>query len=168
MPPTITNDDLAAAPTDVVEKMQREVERQIAKQIRQRLKGLSKDQVTEFTKLITLFQTSASRREEGRVFAAIRELIWPDGLTKRANAEAGVTEEARQKLAAYRKRVGAAIRARRVELRMTQQELAKAAAMPQSHVSRLETGEHAATALTIAKLADALKTKPSALDPGFE
>ena len=51
---------------------------------------------------------------------------------------------------------------------MTQGELADKAGIPQSHVSRLETGKHVPTHLTIEKLAEALETTPSQIAPGFD
>ncbi|MCX7427688.1 MAG: helix-turn-helix transcriptional regulator [Planctomycetia bacterium] len=71
-------------------------------------------------------------------------------------------------LGRHRVYVGEQIRKHRQRLKMSQEELARKAGIPQSHVCRLETGKHAPTYLTIEKLAKAMNVKPSQLDPGFD
>lgn len=68
----------------------------------------------------------------------------------------------------HRTFVGGQIKKRRQELKMSQAALAEKAGLPQSHISRLETGKHAPTYLTIEKVAAALGVKPSQLDLGFD
>ena len=82
--------------------------------------------------------------------------------------EEGVSPAAKRKLREWRKKVGQTIRAYRVKKNWTQADLSKKSGLPQSHVSRLETGRHAASYLTIQRLAGALGVKPSRIDPGFE
>jgi ribosome-binding protein aMBF1 (putative translation factor) len=87
-----------------------------------------------------------------------------DTAGKVVDLEEGVSKETKEKVDAYRRHVGAAIRQRRGELRMTQEELAAKSGIPQSHISKLEDGKHSPTAKTIDRLAKALDTEPSKLD----
>ncbi len=55
------------------------------------------------------------------------------------------------------------MRKRRLELELTQEQVAEAANMPQPHISALERGNMSPTISSIAKLAEALHCPPSAL-----
>jgi transcriptional regulator with XRE-family HTH domain len=55
------------------------------------------------------------------------------------------------------------LHARRLELDLTQADLAGLTGLPQPHISALERGSMAPTLATIAKLAESLDTTPSAL-----
>ncbi|QDV56400.1 helix-turn-helix domain-containing protein [Rosistilla oblonga] len=57
------------------------------------------------------------------------------------------------------------IRTERKQAGLTQEELARKSGIPQSHISRLENGEHSPSFLTLEKLADAMKIPVSRLDP---
>lgn len=61
------------------------------------------------------------------------------------------------------RRLGAAMRTRRKELGLSQEELAHAAEIDRSHMGKLERGERNVTLLNIVRIAVALKTTPSAL-----
>lgn len=50
-------------------------------------------------------------------------------------------------------------------VRMTQSQLAKATGVPQSHISRLERGQHFPTQRTIHRMATALQVSPTFFDP---
>jgi DNA-binding XRE family transcriptional regulator len=124
--------------------------------------------------LMRLLQLSNDLDEQEEIAMAVGEILVPQ-LTKMnglagetVDLAEGVPEEAKQKVDAYRKHVGRAIKRRRGELQMTQDELADKAGLLQSHISRLEDGKHAPTAKTIERLAKALETEPARLDPLYE
>jgi ribosome-binding protein aMBF1 (putative translation factor) len=107
--------------------------------------------------------------EETREFKkSFLELITPESHGAVGNLEEGVTPEAKKKLRHWRENVGQTIRRYRMEKKWTQSNLARKSGLPQSHVSRLETGKHAASYLTIQRIADALGVSPSAIDPGLD
>lgn len=65
--------------------------------------------------------------------------------------------------------LGAAVRARRKVLNLSQEALANQAGIDRSHMGKIERGERNVTLLNVAKLADALSCRPSELlvDAGF-
>jgi DNA-binding XRE family transcriptional regulator len=121
-------------------------------------------------KLAELLDQSEDSDEQTEIALAIGEILVPElvGVDKcagnTADLEEGVSDRTKRKVDAYRMHVGTAIRQRRGELQLTQEELAKKAGIPQSHISRLEDGQHSPTAKTIERLARALETEPSKLD----
>lgn len=60
-------------------------------------------------------------------------------------------------------RLGRTIRARRTSLGLTQDALAHAAGIDRAHMGKIERGERNVTFLNIAKIANAMGTKASAL-----
>jgi DNA-binding XRE family transcriptional regulator len=131
---------------------------------------LPKKKKARADELFDLLERSEDLEEQTEIAFAVAEILLPGlvGMTgcagKVADLEEGVSDETKAKVDAYRMHVGASIRKRRGELQMTQAELAAKAGLPQSHISRLEDGQHAPTAKTIERLAKALDTLPSQLD----
>jgi DNA-binding XRE family transcriptional regulator len=131
-----------------------------------RIVKLSSNEWGRVEKLIFLMK-DASEAERIEIIDAIGELLFPEEIIGGlADPREKVSEESRKRLNSYRQKVGKQIRMRREALNMTQEELAKKTGLPQSHVSRLERGRHVPTYLTIKRIAKALGTKPSKLDPG--
>lgn len=60
-------------------------------------------------------------------------------------------------------RLGAAIRARRQALALSQEALADAAEIDRSHMGKIERGERNVTLLNLVRIARALQCQPSAL-----
>lgn len=63
----------------------------------------------------------------------------------------------------YLVRLGAAIRARRMELALSQEALADYAEIDRSHMGKIERGERNVTFLNIVRIAEAIQCKPSDL-----
>lgn len=61
--------------------------------------------------------------------------------------------------------VGGKIRDLRIKSAMTQEDLANKSGLPQSHISRLESGKHSPSQMTLEKIARALNVELSDLDP---
>ncbi len=119
--------------------------------------------------VIELLQIAGSPdcEDEAEVNQAITELLLPDSFAGPID-EDDDDDRAKERVEAYRKKVGSSVRALRTAKGMTQDELAKATGLPQSHISRIEKGKHASTFITIQRLASALGTTPSQIDPGFD
>jgi len=60
-------------------------------------------------------------------------------------------------------RLGAAIRARRIALELSQEALADQAEIDRSHMGKIERGERNVTFLNIVRICNAIKCKPSEL-----
>lgn len=60
-------------------------------------------------------------------------------------------------------RLGAAIRARRLELHLSQEALADASGLDRSHMGKIERGERNVTILNLLRIARALKVEPGNL-----
>ena len=72
------------------------------------------------------------------------------------------------KLAGWIEHVSSKIKELRETASMTQDQLSDASGIPQSHISRLERGEHSPTAKTIRKLAEAMGVDAKTIDPSAE
>ncbi len=118
-------------------------------------------------RLLTLLAKSENKTEAKEVLTTLFEVL---NLSKLRFVSITATSdpEARSKLGKYRAHLGATIRRVRERKGWTQTQLAAKAELPQPHVSRIETGEHAPTFMTISKIAGALGVRPGDLDPGCE
>ena len=106
--------------------------------------------------------------DQDEVWEAYLEIAFPESFFETLDVEEPDDQEARKWVDAYRLKVGKMIRDLRVARGLTQEQLAAAAGLPQSHISRLECGKHTATYVTIERIAAALGAEPGQLDPGVE
>lgn len=132
------------------------------------LLSLTPEQVDHVNELRRLYRQADSDRERAEIRDALLEIVSPNGIGAEGDLAAGVSDATKRRVEEYHYEVGKNIRSRRLAKNMTQSALAIEAGIPQSHVSRLESGRHAPTHITIKKLARALKTRPAILDPGFD
>jgi ribosome-binding protein aMBF1 (putative translation factor) len=130
--------------------------------------NLAPKQLAYLEELRDLFQKSHDKDERNEILEAFMEIVCPDGIEEEGGMDDGVSEDTKSRVNDYHQRVGDQIRKRRIAKGLTQTALAKKAGIPQSHVSRLEAGQHTPTHVTIKKLAKALNTQPRMLDPGFD
>jgi ribosome-binding protein aMBF1 (putative translation factor) len=117
--------------------------------------------------LSRLHEKARNEQEAREISEALAEILFRDPESLAAtpiNNER--SKDGGKTLGEHRAFVAGQIKKQRQRLKMSQEELARKAGIPQSHVCRLETGKHAPTYLTIEKLAKAMKVKPSQLDPG--
>ena len=139
----------------------------IKKAVQSRWARMGKEDLTAFAELMQIILQD-SGEDLVEVWDAAFELLFPEALFKSFDVADDEDQDARARVDAYRKKVGEMIRDVRLTRGMTQEELAEAAGLPQSHISRLECGKHTATHITIERIAEALETKPCQLDPGFD
>jgi plasmid maintenance system antidote protein VapI len=133
-----------------------------------RIHEMSAEEYADYKELLDLWRDATDATEKQEIRQSISELLFPGDIAETVDLATQVDRDGQDRLELYQVQVGKAIRARRETLNMTQQELADAAEMQQTHLSRLELGQHQATGRTIRKLAKALKTTPGTLDPGFD
>jgi predicted transcriptional regulator len=129
-------------------------------------RSLSQSQLRDFVRLFATLRDYEAD-EEAALVAALAGLFEREP-TKLVDLETGVSDEDRKKVERYRAGVAAAIRDRRVALRMTQADLARQCGIPQSHISRLESGQHIPSYLTLESLAKALRTNRAELERHIE
>jgi len=123
--------------------------------------------------LFCLLAECEDANERDEITAAALEILSPkrvgmEGMAGKVVDIEGGSQAGREGVEAYRKSLGVRIRTRRGELGWTQEVLAEKSGLPQSHISRLEAGQHAPTAKTIQQLAKALDLEPSQLDLLYE
>ena len=138
------------------------------RQVLDRFLSLRPAKQERILELCKFYSDSGDETERAEILAVLAECLFrnPDSVSAEPIG-AGDTPGGREALGKHRSYVGEQIRKYRHARKMSQQVLAEKAGLPQSHISRLETGQHAPTYLTIEKVAAALGVKPSMLDPGF-
>jgi DNA-binding transcriptional regulator YiaG len=130
-----------------------------------RVVQLSDQDLVTLKRLMVAF-ANAKETARGEIMETIFELVLPEdmiGDVAASEPKGGKANEA----APSHVFVGGEIRKRRKKLGLSQKELAERVGIPQTHVSRLETGKHAPTHVTVERLAKALKTAPHKLDSGY-
>lgn len=140
-------------------------------EIQSRIAKMDREQADDLKELFSLLSREEDETERQEIVRTMWELLFPESLTKVIDdiiEDEASTAASRAKLEQYRKKVGDAIRTRRDTVGMTQVDLAEAAGLPQSHISRLECGKHTPTHITLEKVAAALGVAPSQLDPGCD
>jgi DNA-binding XRE family transcriptional regulator len=119
-------------------------------------------------RLVDLYRNAKTEQDASEIGEVLAEILFGEPKDYTASKlSSDVSPDGREALKKHRKCVGKQLRKCRQGLKMSQEELAEKAGIPQSHVCRLETGKHAPTYLTIEKLANALGVAASQLDPGF-
>ena len=101
--------------------------------------------------------------EQEAIYGAMLEIIEQDAGSVRAIPEPSV--DAGQKLAKWKRHVADRVKELRTVAKLTQENLARKADLPQSHVSRIEQAHLAPSSKTIDKLAAALGVEPGEIDP---
>lgn len=136
-----------------------------------------------FALAVAVFQeriATLSEEDKQDVFSLIPDLLDGDDEARQSAAEAireilhrpkaqlmsmeslEGTEDDLEKWTAF---VSKRIREARESADLTQAELSQKSGLPQSHISRLEQGQHSPTAKTLEKIATALKLPQSFFDP---
>lgn len=134
------------------------------------LESLPIETAEDLIELLGMHKHETDAKVKSGIAQTIEEILFPSSMIVDLKEEYDLEQESpdvRERVKDYRQKSGECIRARRVELGMSQDDLANLAGISQSHVCRLETGVHVPTHATIQKVAEALKIHPSMLDPGF-
>jgi DNA-binding XRE family transcriptional regulator len=113
----------------------------------------------ELSKAVGQAETEEELESAARAMYEILEQ--PSVRVEKMDVRPEVGEGLRKWIAYVSKRIVAL----RKEKGMTQTQLAKESGLPQSHISRLESGKHSPSFATIEKLAKALRVPVSKIDP---
>jgi ribosome-binding protein aMBF1 (putative translation factor) len=108
-----------------------------------------------------------NERDRAEILDTMLEILENKKPTYRRLAEKDLQSpgESLQKWMTY---IGKRIKEERETAKLSQVELAEKSGLPQSHISRLENGQHSPTRLTLEKIAKALKIDVGKLDPSTE
>jgi DNA-binding XRE family transcriptional regulator len=98
------------------------------------------------------------------ILETMKEIIFPELIGKVRYGSAG-SPEPTEKYQKYKDFIGGKIEELRKNAGMTQEALAEKSGLTQSHVSRLELGQHSPSRKTLEKIALALEVDVNVLDP---
>ncbi|MEX0717449.1 MAG: helix-turn-helix transcriptional regulator [Planctomycetaceae bacterium] len=129
--------------------------------LRERVRRLPEDDQNDLYALLPALLGGDDKERESAQ-RAVREILDQAGGTIRAM---NLCEEPDDALRGWIGFISERIREARSEAGMTQDELAEKSGIPQSHISRLESGKHSPTAKTLEKIAEALGISMGRFDP---
>ncbi len=129
----------------------------------QTIRQLSEDDFDDLIDLMQRTKRTDDQEEYDSLIRAMKEILEPEPIA--AHPFPLADEPLTPALKQWAEHVGGKIRELRNQAGMTQTDLAEAAGLTQSHVSRLENAEHSATHLTLTKIARALGVEVGDLDP---
>ncbi len=133
------------------------------KEMLDRILRLRPAQQERIVELLKLHGNATSIEEAAEVREVLAEILFRDlGDLKATNINDERSADNGKALAEHRNHVAKQIKKQRQSLNMSQEELAGKAGIPQSHVSRLEIGQH------VADLQDHREAGPSAGRPALD
>jgi len=128
-----------------------------------RMRSMPKEALSDLMEAGRELLDCSSRDEAREIVQTMREILFPETIGMiRAPEESDQKPDSLKSRAIY---IGCKIKEAREKAGMTQEDLAKVTGMTQSHVSRLETGQHSPAWRTLEKIAVALKIEARQLDP---
>ena len=130
-----------------------------------RVRTLPKEDRNDLFALVKTLESVETEEERDAVVCGMREIVRQQ---KGGLQPMSLSGKPSEKLQSWMDYVGGRIRCFREQAGLTQQALAEKAGLRQSHICRLEKGHHSPSALTLEKIADALKIAVSELDPSAE
>jgi len=133
--------------------------------VKDRVSRLSEQDREDLYELAKELVLARDKEALEHVFAAMLEILEQAPVGQAAQMVLGEPTERPEKLEKWVGWISAKIKELRTRADMTQEELAKKSGLPQSHISRLENGQHSPSHATVEKLAAALNVPVSELDP---
>lgn len=128
----------------------------------ERLTALPPDDKDDLLELTKILFSADSEEERQSAMKAMDEIVEQRPLKLVSPVESEATSEGLRKWIDF---ISNGIREARIAAGLTQAELAGRSGLTQSHISRLENGEHSPSHATVKKIADALGIPVSSLDP---
>lgn len=134
-----------------------------------RFLGLPEKKQVRLMELVRLYQTASDEEEQQEIKCVMGEVLFRgQSAVKASPVGDDVTPDEKRKLQSHRNYVAQQIKKQRSKAGLTQVELAKKTGLPQTHICRLELGQHAPTYKTIERIAKVLGVDPGVLDPSFD
>lgn len=128
--------------------------------MREQIARLPEEDIDDLFILLREYCTTDSDEARTEAHAAITEILQPDD-----GALHSPSDDPSEALRARSADIGGAIRRRRREADLTQQQVAETCGIPQSHLSRIENGQHSPSHITLTRIAEALGAPISAFNP---
>ena len=128
-----------------------------------RVSRLNKHDQNDLFRLANARPLAKTEAEQEAIYGAMLEIFEQDSGSARAMPQSSV--DAGQKLAKWKRHVADRVKELRAAAKLTQEDLARKADLPQSHVSRIEQAHLTPSSKTIDKLATALGVEPDKIDP---
>ena len=133
-----------------------------------RVKGLPKEDRQDLYELMLELPKAESSGDVSEVLDAMLEILDQEPVRTVTIEQTKLDPQAGPGLKKWIDVVSERIRHSRIEAKLTQQELADRADIPQSHISRLENGKHSPSFATLEKIAAALNRPVSDLAPSAD
>ena len=128
-----------------------------------RVSRLDKHDQNDLFRLAKALPTARTDPEQEAIYGAMLEILEQDGGSVKAMPEPGV--DAGKRVTKWKRHVADRVKELRTAAKLTQDDLARKAELPQSHVSRIEQAHLAPSSKTIDRLAAALGVEPGKIDP---
>lgn len=132
--------------------------------IAERISRLAEADKNDLFELAKAFRTAQSAEDMDSISAAIQEILDQEPVAAEPLNPLDFRKRP-DRLQKWVDHVGGKIRELRKARDLTQEQLAELSGLPQSHVSRLESGRHAPSHATLEKIAAALKVEVGCIDP---
>lgn len=129
--------------------------------LRERYRSLSAAEQSDLGELLPFILGPDGEERDSAIRAANELLSPPTSSVQLLSSPMGSAEP----LQSWLHFVSVKIRRARTDAGLTQAELAEKSGLPQSHISRLENGQHSPSAKTLEKIADALGLAMTEFDP---
>ena len=130
--------------------------------IERRLRNLPKEERELFWETIR-YASSDDPEDREEAIKTCLEILSP--IPPSAKVSPMVADDNEASLGTWTGFVSDRVKKARLDAALTQEQLAEKAGIPQSHVSRIETGKHSPTQMTLQKIATALSLPLSHFDP---
>lgn len=133
----------------------------------EKISNLPKDALEDLAALGPEIARCESEEEFHEIAETMREIIFPEIIGTVVDSE--VTRgSSTKRLRRWAGSLGKRIKAARLAAGLTQSRLASDAGLPQSHVSRIESGRHSPSRHTVERIARALNKRVCDFDPSCD
>lgn len=132
----------------------------------EKIQSLDEEKKGDLMEVFMDLRTCTTQEEAQEVHQTLQEMLCPQIVGGLVIVEDADGEN--EKLATWSKAIGEKIKTFRNQRTMTQDDLASAAGLRQSHICRLERGQHSPSHKTLLALAKALNVSIAALDPSVD
>ncbi len=133
----------------------------------ERIANLDREVKDDLMSVLIDIKDCESEQDLREIEQTIREILFPrlaGGFIQGRAGDARATDTLRKRS----EWIGDKIRKLRTQKELTQEQLASASGLPQSHISRLEKGQHSPSHVTLTKLAAALGVQIGDIDPASD